>query len=243
MDVSTSPIVIERLCKRFQDKTVLDAISLTIEPGEIFGLIGLNGAGKTTLIKIVLDLLNADSGGVRLSGVDHRERRARANLYYLPERFQPSGLLKATEFLSLSLSYYGVSLDMARAREIASDIDLDPEMLTRKVGTYSKGMTQKLGLLSVLLADRPLLILDEPMSGLDPKARVHLKKQLSAYCARGNTLFFTSHILADMDEICDRVGVIHGGKLLFVGTPMDFKTAYKESEETLEEAFLKAIAA
>ncbi|MCC7259774.1 MAG: ABC transporter ATP-binding protein [Alphaproteobacteria bacterium] len=242
METTHSPIVIEQLCKRFQDKTVLDAVTLTIAPGEIFGLIGLNGAGKTTLIKILLDLLNADSGEVRLFGRSHKESRARENLYYLPERFQPSGLLKATEFLSLSLSYYGVALDMERARQTARDIDLDPDVLTRKVGTYSKGMTQKLGLLSVLLAERPLLILDEPMSGLDPKARVHLKKQLNAYCARGNTLFFTSHILADMDEICDRVGVIHGGKLLFVGTPGDFKKAYKESEETLEEAFLKAIA-
>ena len=237
--VSEVPLQVEAVCKSYGDLQVLDEVSLQLEAGEIFGLIGLNGVGKTTLIKIMLNLARADAGSVGVFGRDCTDVAARESISYLPEKFQPSRYLKGREYLSLSLSYYGRSLDVDKARQLASDLDLDPDALDAKVGSYSKGMGQKLGLLGAFMIDQPFLILDEPMSGLDPSARIKLKAMMKAEKAKGKTLFFSSHILADIDEICDRIGVIHGGKLLYVGTPDSFKPTYEEN--SLEQAFLKAI--
>src|ERR1019366_2529923 len=118
-------------------------------------------------------------------------------------------------YLDLSLSYYGRRLDRAQARHMAALLDLDPEVLGQRVGTYSKGMGQKLGLLGAFLINAPLLILDEPMSGLDPRARIRLKEAMLSARKEGRTVFFSSHILSDIDEICDRIGVIHEGRQLF----------------------------
>lgn len=237
----TSPLMIDNISKSYGAHKVLDRVSLTLNPGEIFGLVGLNGVGKTTLIKIILDLAKADEGGVQLHGVAHTHVRARDHLSYLPEKFQPSSYLHGMEYLSLALSYYRKPLDEVEARLMARKVDLDPDALPRKVKSYSKGMGQKLGLMGAFLADQPLLILDEPMSGLDPRARVCLKQLLLQMKQEGKTLFFSSHILSDIDEICDRIGVIHNGKLLFVGTAQDFKSQWKKAD--LEQAFLGAIQA
>jgi ABC-2 type transport system ATP-binding protein len=225
--------------KYFGKQHALHPMNLALQPNEIFGLIGLNGAGKTTLIKIVLDLLRVDSGEVLLFGEPAVQAIARRNLAYLPEKFQPSRYLKGMEYLSLALSYYGVALDRELARAQAAALDLDPDKLDTLVKHYSKGMGQKLGLIGALLCQRPLLMLDEPMSGLDPSARIKLKHALKEQRAHGRTVFFSSHILSDIDEICDRIGIIHQGKLLFVGTPAEFKRQHPAA--TLEHAFLKAI--
>lgn len=234
-----APLEIASISKSFHDQTVLDAISFSLMPGEVFGLIGLNGIGKTTLIKIILDLLNADSGEARLFGISSKQANARQALSYLPEKFLPSRALKGHEFLRLSQSFYGNAYVPEQAEAEAKKLDLDPSALAHRVSSYSKGMGQKLGLIGAFLVDSPLLILDEPMSGLDPKARIRVKQRMLEAKAAGKTVFFSSHILADMDEICDRVGILHGGILRFIGTPSGFKQTYPN--HTLEEAFLLAI--
>ena len=236
-----TPLSIENVSKSFGKKLVLQNIDFTLKEGEIFGLIGLNGAGKTTLIKILLDLIDADSGKVSIFGHAASSIAARKHLSYLPEKFQPSRLLKGMEYLNLSLSYYKKTLNRDAAREKATALDLDATVLGNKVGSYSKGMGQKLGLAGAFLIDAPLIVLDEPMSGLDPRARIKLKAELLAARNAGKTVFFSSHILSDIDEICDRIGVIHDGKLFFIGTPAEFKAHY--SHNALEHAFLNSIAA
>lgn len=239
--MSDTPLQINAISKTFGKHKVLEEVSFSLSAGEIFGLIGVNGAGKTTLIKILLNLLKSDSGSASIFGKDSGTVEAREQLCYLPEKFQPSRYLKGKEFLSFALSYYGRKLDDEEARRMAAEFDLRPEMLDSRVGAYSKGMGQKLGLLSAFMSKVPFLILDEPMSGLDPSARIKLKRMLLDARKAGTSIFFSSHILSDIDEICDRIGVIHDGKLLYVGTPQGFKETYKQA--TLELAFLEAIGA
>lgn len=237
----TAPLEVTNLTKRYDKHLVLDNISLSLKPGELFGLIGLNGVGKTTLIKNVLDLTRPDAGGATFFGEPCTDAKSRRHISYLPEKFQPSRYLRGKEYLELALSYFGKPFDLAQAKAEASKLDLDPNALENKVGSYSKGMGQKLGLIGAILVDAPFLILDEPMSGLDPKARIMLKKRLLACKAQGKTIFFSSHILSDIDEICDRIGIISDSKLIFLGTPQKFKQTHKG--ESLEKSFLTAIGA
>lgn len=239
--METIPLHIQQLDKSYGKQLVLDDVSFDLVPGEIFGLIGLNGAGKTTLIKTLLDLAKADGGSARIFGEASTTVKAREKLSYLPEKFAPSRYLKGFEHLSLALSYYGKTLDKDKARQLAVDLDLDPNVLDRKVGSYSKGMGQKLGLIGAFMVDQPFMIFDEPMSGLDPRARIALKDVMLRAKREGKTLFFSSHILSDIDEICDRIGIIHDTKLVYLGTAAAFKPTFKE--ESLERAFLKAIGA
>lgn len=236
---ATAPLAITTVDKSFAKHKVLEDIGFSLVKGEIFGLIGQNGAGKTTLIKIMLDLINAEKGTVDIMGISSKNLHARKNISYLPEKFQPSRYLKGMEYLDLALSYYGKTLDPQAARQQAAALDLDPAVLDARVGSYSKGMGQKLGLVGAFLVDTSLLILDEPMSGLDPRARIRLKEALLGGKRAGKTIFFSSHILSDLDEICDRIGVIHDGKLYFIGTPQAFKD--KLAETSLEKAFLRVI--
>jgi ABC-2 type transport system ATP-binding protein len=232
-------ISVENVSKSFSKRLVLDDVSLDVGKGEIFGLIGINGIGKTTLIKIILDLLFADSGKADIFGISSKNVEARKNIAYLPEKFSPSMSLKGREFLSFSLGYFNKIFDKKKAEYYANKLDLDTKFFDAKVTGYSKGMGQKLGLISMFLSEAPLLLLDEPMSGLDPHVRIRLKDLLKDYANKGNSVFFSSHILSDIDEICDKIGVIHKGKLVFVGTSKDFKTKYKA--DSLERAFLKVI--
>jgi len=222
----TAPLYVNDIDKSYANRKVLEHIDLSLVPGEIFGLIGLNGAGKTTLIKIILDLIDAESGSADIFGIASTNLNSRRKLSYLPEKFQPSRYLKGMEYLDLALSYYGKKLDVEQAREYALKLDLNPAVLETRVGSYSKGMGQKLGLLGAFLVDANLLVLDEPMSGLDPSARIKLKDMLLDSKRQGKTIFFSSHILSDLDEICDRIGVIHNGKLVFTGVPADFKKKF-----------------
>lgn len=233
------PLQIEHITKSFDKHTVLNDFSLALQPGEIFGLIGLNGVGKTTLIKIILDLLRADAGSIELFGVPSSQIQSRRNVAYLPEKFQPSRYLCGHEYLRFNLAHYGKTLEMESARQLVAALDLNPDALMRQARHYSKGMGQKLGLAGALLVEAPLLILDEPMSGLDPRARICLKQQMQKVRSSGRSIFFSSHILSDIDEICDRIGIIHQGKMFFVGTPQEFHQRYGEA--TLEKAFLKSI--
>jgi ABC-2 type transport system ATP-binding protein len=238
-DADFPPLKVEGIHKRFKAHRVLDGVSLELKAGEIFGLIGLNGVGKTTLIKIILDLIQSDKGEAAMFGRPTTSVLSRQNLSYLPEKFSPSRYLYGREYLSLSLAYYNKKLDIEAARAMSAALDLDPRVLDEKVGSYSKGMGQKLGLVGAFMVDQPFMILDEPMSGLDPSARIKLKNVMLQARSQGKTIFFSSHILADIDEICDRIGVIHDTKLLYIGTPTAFKPIYQE--QTLEKAFLRAI--
>jgi ABC-2 type transport system ATP-binding protein len=230
---------VENLSHRYGKHLVLNQISLQVNKGEIFGLIGLNGAGKTTMIKSILHLVTGYEGAISVDGLPNASVEARGRLAYLPEKFQPSRNLKGYEHLTLSLKFYGMKLDREAAQREAEALDLDPARLDSRIATYSKGMGQKLGLITNFLLETPLLILDEPMSGLDPKARIRLKQRLMKAREQGRTMFISSHILADMDEICDRVAVLNGGKLVFTGKPAALRAQYDNIN--LEQAFLRAI--
>jgi ABC-2 type transport system ATP-binding protein len=185
------------LVKRYGKTTVLDGLDLSVPAGAAFALVGANGAGKTTCIKTLLDFGVADEGAVRIFGTDHKFPAARSRVSFLPERFLPPFHLTGLEFLAYSARLHGVAPCARAARRMAQALDLDPAALERPARTYSKGMAQKLGLSASLLADRALLVLDEPMSGLDPKARLLVKRQLRELGKQQRTLFFSTHVLAD----------------------------------------------
>lgn len=239
--LNNTPLLVEAVSKSFKNKQVLSNVSLKVAQGEIYGLIGLNGVGKTTLIKIILDLLAQDSGNVEFFGIKSSTTESRKNINYLPEKFYPSQFLKGKEFLELALAYYGKKFDIKKAEEKAAALGLEPAALQQTISKYSKGMGQKLGLLSMFLCETPLLILDEPMSGLDPSARIQLKDLLNDYKKQGKTIFFSSHILSDIEEICDNMAVIHDGHIIFSGKPTEFLN--KHNGKNLERAFLEAISA
>lgn len=239
-DAQTPALHVANVAADYGQGPVIENISLSIAPGETVGLIGLNGVGKTTLIKIILGLMQATEGTVEVFGQRVLDPAAKQKLAYLPEKFEPPVFLSGLEFIKFSLSLYGRPFDEAAVLAAADRVSLSRAALTRRVNTYSKGMRQKTGLMSTWLTDCPLLILDEPMSGLDPRARVQVKDEILACRARGMTLFLSSHILADMDEICDRVAVIHDGGMPFIGSPAALRE--KAGEATLERAFLSIIA-
>jgi ABC-2 type transport system ATP-binding protein len=234
------PLQVENIVKNYKKHSVLNDVSFKIEEGEIYSLVGLNGIGKTTMIKIILGLAKADKGLIKLFGKDSESSKdVRQKICYLPEKFTPSAFLKGHEFLSICAGYYGKKYDKEEAASHCLELDFDPIHLEKKVSTYSKGMSQKLGLISIFLTGAPLLILDEPMSGLDPNARIYLKRKLKAYKEAGNSIFFTSHILADIEEICDRISILHNGTLHYEG---DVKRLVKLKKTTnLEQAFLSVI--
>jgi len=237
----TQPLEIKNLNKSFKNKKVLGEVSLEVHNGDIFGLVGLNGVGKTTMIKIILGLLDADSGEASIYSKNVANKNARKKLSFLPEKFQPSLFLKGEEFLKLTCSYYGKDYSHTDAVRLARILRLDPDVLKNRISSYSKGMGQKLGLLSSLLVNCPFLMLDEPMSGLDPSARIALKDALTDYVKadNNNTVFFSSHILSDIDEICNRIAILHDTKIIYQGTPSGFKE--KMGINSLERAFLRAI--
>lgn len=236
---ATSPLELQDCEARYSRQRVFTGVSLSLNPGEIFGLIGLNGVGKTTLIKSLLDLGPLHSGSIRIFGKPHWAAGSRSALAYLPDRFQPSSALRGFEFLKLALGHFGLPLDRDAARATCASLGLASQVLENPIRTYSKGMGQKLALAATFLTQRPLVILDEPMSGLDPLARVQLKQVLLDYRRQGHTIFFSSHVLSDIEEICDRVGVFHGGDMRFVGTPAALID--RHDTRTLEQAFLASI--
>jgi len=225
--------------KNFKTQKVLKGVSFSMQPGEIYGVVGLNGIGKTTIIKIILGLMSQDQGAVKLFGKNNRDMEAKKNITYLPEKLTPSAFLKGEEFLSITCGYYGQKYNKKEAEKICTELGFNPAALSEKVSKYSKGMGQKLGLASIFMSKSPLLILDEPMSGLDPSARILLKKKLKEYRQQGNSVFFTSHILSDIEEICDTIAILHDGNLHYEGTVSKFVKTYNTAN--LEQAFLRAI--
>ena len=241
MDSNQTPpaLDIQQLAKNYGKLPVLQPLNLTVQRGECFGLVGKNGAGKTTLIKCLLDFCDVNGGTIRILGIPHRKNRARRPLAFLPENFLPPHALTGRDFLQYMLALRELPYIDEQARAMCVTLDLDPQALDRQARSYSKGMTQKLGLAACFLSHAELFILDEPMSGLDPKARALLKRQLAQHKQAGKTVFFSSHVLADVEEICDRMAILHDGKMAFVGTVADCRAQYQGA--TLEQAYLAAI--
>jgi ABC-2 type transport system ATP-binding protein len=157
--------------KCFGRVAALADFTLEVPAGEVFGLVGENGAGKTTLIKCLLDFCEVDAGAIEIFGVRHRLTAARARLAFVPERFNPPFYLTGRDFLQYLARLHRVPYDDSRVEAVFQALDLDQSALARPARTYSKGMTQKLGLAACLLSNKELYVLDEPTSGLDPKAR------------------------------------------------------------------------
>ncbi|HEY1096913.1 MAG TPA: ABC transporter ATP-binding protein [Alphaproteobacteria bacterium] len=235
----TSIVKIQNVDVAYGKQQVLFGITCDIVAGECFGLIGLNGAGKTTLIKTLLGLRNPMSGSITMFDAAPGQDNVKHRMAYLPEKFEPPAFLTGLEFLRFALSLYKKKLSIAKANEWAVRFGLDPNALTRRVTTYSKGMRQKIGLMATMLTDVDLLILDEPMSGLDPRARAQVKDAIAAYQQQGKTVLICSHILGDLDELCAHIGVIHRGHLAFSGTPQGMKS--QTGKDNLERAFLSVI--
>ena len=227
--------------KRYAGVSALSDFTLDVRRGEFFGLVGVNGAGKTTLIKCLLDFCDVDGGAIEIFTVPHRATTARARLAYLPERFNPPFYLTGRDFVQYMLELYRAPYDEAQVARMFGALDLDLSALDRPARTYSKGMTQKLGLAACLLSGKDLYVLDEPTGGLDPRARALLKLELNALRRAGRTVFFTSHALADVAELCDRMAVLHAGRLRFAGAPRELAGRYGAPD--LEQAFLACIAA
>ena len=236
----TPALDIQQLAKNYGKLPVLQPLNLAVQRGECFGLVGKNGAGKTTLIKCVLNFCDINGGAIRIFDIPHNENRARSPLAYLPENFLPPHALTGRDFLKYMLALRELPYVEDQAQALCVALDLDPQALGRQARGYSKGMTQKLGLAACFLSQAELFILDEPMSGLDPKARALLKRQLALLKQAGKTVFFSSHVLADVEEICDRMAILHDGKMAYIGTAADCRTQYRGA--TLEEAYLAAIA-
>jgi ABC-2 type transport system ATP-binding protein len=227
------------LVKQFASRRALDGVALEVPAGQAVGMIGANGAGKTTFIKCTLDLCAPDAGGVEIFGRDARQSSARARLAYLPERFVPPHYLLGREFVSMTLALAGARYDAAAAARLAAELELEPQSLERPVRHLSKGMTQKLGLAACFLLERDLYVLDEPMSGLDPAGRLAAKSVLARLQRDGRALFFTSHVLADVEELCAVIAVLDRGRLRFCGSPADLRARF--GADSLERAFLNCI--
>jgi ABC-type multidrug transport system ATPase subunit len=176
---------------------------------------------------------------VQIFGVDARRAPARARVAYLPERFSPPYYLLGREFLAMTLALAGARFDAARAAALAAELELEPRALERPVRQLSKGMTQKLGLAGCFLQERDLYVLDEPMSGLDPAGRLAVKAVLARLHGAGRALFFTSHVLSDVEELCSTIAVLDRGALRFRGAPEALRA--RTGEDNLERAFLQCV--
>ncbi|MCA9133454.1 MAG: ABC transporter ATP-binding protein [Planctomycetales bacterium] len=202
--------------------TALKGVDLTVGRGEVFGLLGPNGAGKTTLIKILLGIVRGSGGEAHLLGAPAGSRGARQKIGYLPENLSFPAHHTATRALQLygRLSRVSEATIRSRSRELLELVGLQgrERELVRK---YSKGMRQRLGLAQAMLHDPELLILDEPTDGLDPVGRSQIRQLISGLKERGKTVFLNSHILQEVEMVCDRVAILAGGTLRGVGTPQE----------------------
>jgi ABC-2 type transport system ATP-binding protein len=219
----------------------VDNISLEVRPGEIFGFLGPNGAGKTTTIKMIVGLLKPDNGKVFLDNIDVWENpmEAKMNISFVPDTPEVYDKLKGIEYLNFIADVYGIPEDIRQDRiEKYLDIFELRNAIGDFIGSYSHGMKQKLVLISALIHDPKLFILDEPMVGLDPKASFHLKEIMRQRCNEGKTVFFSTHVLEVAEKLCDRIAIINRGKIIALGT-MDELRKHSEEKESLENIFLE----
>jgi ABC-2 type transport system ATP-binding protein len=197
----------------------LDGLSLTVERGEIFGFLGGNGAGKTTAIKVLMRLMTPTAGSARILGRDVADVSVHARVGYLPEQPYFYDYLTARELVEYcaELFGYGPAARRARAADLLRRVELDESAWNRQLRKFSKGMLQRVGLAQALVNDPEVVLLDEPMSGLDPIGRRQVRDLIGGLRARGVTVFFSSHIIADIEVLCDRVAILRRGRLAHVG--------------------------
>ncbi|MBI4563776.1 MAG: ABC transporter ATP-binding protein [Planctomycetes bacterium] len=213
-------IEIKNLGKHFGFRKALEGVSLTVERGDMFGLIGPNGAGKTTLLRILATVLRPHGGSAWIDGlsVTRDAEEVRRIIGYMPDHFGVYEELQVQEYLDFFACAFGMK--GARRKSVVDGI-LDLVDLARKrnalIATLSRGMQQRLALARVLIHDPKVLILDEPASGLDPRARIEIRALLKELRRMGKTVLISSHILADLADLCNRIGLIEKGKLLYAG--------------------------
>jgi len=219
----------------------VDSLTLTINDGEIFGFLGPNGAGKTTTIKMITGILNADCGEIKINGKNIKENpiEAKRQFGFVPDNPDMFLRLKGLEYLNFMADMYEVPSILRK--DIIEKLAVRFEMsvaLGDQIQSYSHGMRQKIVLMGALIHDPSVWILDEPMTGLDPKSSFVLKEMMREHANMGRTVFFSTHVLEVAEKICDRVAVVSKGKILFCGTLNEMREHFKENE-TLENMFLE----
>lgn len=237
-------IIIDNLTKTYKsfsgNKTnpVIKNLNLTINRGESFGFLGPNGAGKSTVIKILMDFIRCDSGTLTINGNDVRNPAARGDIGYLPEHPLFYDHLSAEEILRFGGHIAGMDEDVLEKRiELLLDRLLLSHAKKKNVRTYSKGMMQRTGLALAMIHDPAICILDEPMSGLDPMGRKLVTDFILDMRQSGKTIFFSSHILSDVEKLCDRVGILNRGNLLYCGSIGELK----EQTGDIEQSFVNLV--
>jgi ABC-2 type transport system ATP-binding protein len=210
----------------------LDNLNLQVEPGQIFGFLGGNGAGKTTTIKILMSLLFASSGSARILGSDIADVKMRSRIGYCPENPYFYDYLKASELMNYFGELFG--LDAARRKrkteELLTKVGLDEKDWNKQLRKFSKGMLQRVGLAQSLINEPEIVFFDEPMSGLDPIGRREIRELIAELREKGTTVFMSTHILSDIEALCDNVAILRQGKLAATGKLDDLLTASGEQQ-------------
>lgn len=235
-------IEIKNVAKSYiKDKKTIDNLNLEIKDGEIFGFLGPNGAGKTTTIKMITGILQIDEGEILIDGtsISKDPVEAKKKFGFVPDNPDLFLKLKGIEYLNFLGDIYRVPKDerISRIENLSKKFDIY-ENLNDKIQNYSHGMRQKIVVIGALLHNPHNWILDEPMTGLDPKSSHDLKELMKEHTKNGNTVFFSTHVLEVAEKLCDRIGIINKGKLIFVGTYEEMKKQFKENA-SLEELFLE----
>jgi len=219
----------------------VDDLTLTINSGEIFGFLGPNGAGKTTTIKMMVGLLRPDGGSIRVDGldVDREPLKAKAITTYVPDYPAVYERLTGLEYLNFIGDVYGVPKAdrLARIRKWLDVFEIS-QAITNPIQSYSHGMKQKIVLTAALLPSPQVMVLDEPLVGLDPRAAFALKELMREHCDQGRTLFFSTHIMEVAEKLCDRIGIIAKGRLIACGTVEEIRNLDR-SQKSLESIFLE----
>lgn len=228
---------IEGLTKTYGAQKAVDHLSLHIKPGEIYGFIGHNGAGKTTTLKSCAGILRFDEGEILVDGVSIRKNplECKRKMAYIPDNPDLYEFLTGIQYLNFVADIYGVPAAERQERiaHYSAALELTDD-LGQKVSAYSHGMKQKLAVISALIHEPKLLMMDEPFVGLDPKAAHTLKAIMRSFCDAGGAIFFSTHVLEVAEKLCDKVAIIRGGKLVIAG---DTETV--RGNESLEDVFLE----
>jgi len=242
------PIEISNLSKTYrlgflQNRQVraLQGLNLKIERGQVYGLLGPNGAGKSTTIKVLMNLVQASTGAVRLFGLPPQSETARREVGFLPENPAPYEYLTGREFVELSGRLGGLSGATLKSRvnEVLASVDME-RAGSLQIRRYSKGMNQRIGLAQAIVARPRLLILDEPTSGLDPVGRRQIRDLILTERQRGTTILFCTHIISDVEALCDRVVVLVGGKRVREGSVRELLTSQASVVELTVEGVSEA---
>ena len=231
------------LRKSLGKREIIKGVSFNIKSGEIFGFLGPNGAGKTTTIRMITGILNIDEGDILIDGKSIKKEplEAKKNFGFVPDSPDMFLKLKGIEYLNFMADMYEVSLNdrTERIEELINIFELR-NVINDKIQSYSHGMRQKIVIIGSLIHEPRNWIIDEPMTGLDPKSTYELKQIMKNITKQNNTVFFSTHILDVAERLCDRIGIIDKGKLIFVGTLEEMKIELKENK-SLEELFMEII--